>query len=144
MISIIEIEQIMLSSDNFYLPGFVLNFIDSIWIQNMKIRNIKNSIFFGKHLFLISYQGLQAVVACLCFAFSIGTILSQQFNNHRGREYNKFTYTIFLFNACLNWEKKKYRTMLKAWTHESYLFTLVNVSFSMSGSDITSDKNFKK
>lgn len=106
MISIIEIEQIMLSSDNFYLPGFVLNFIDSIWIQNMKIRNIKNSIFLGKHLFLISYQGLQAVVACLCFAFSIGTILSQQFNNHRGREYNKFTYTIFLFNACLNWEKK--------------------------------------
>lgn len=29
-------------------------------------------------------MGLQAVVACLCFAFSIETILSQQFNNHRG------------------------------------------------------------
>lgn len=107
MILIIEIEQIMLSSDNFYLPGLFLNFIDSIWIQNMIIRNIKNSFFFfGKHLFLIWYQGLQAVVACLCFAFSIETILSQQFNNHRGREYNKFTYTIFLFNTCLNWEKK--------------------------------------
>lgn len=142
MILIIEIEQIMLSFDNFYLPGFVQNFIDSIWIQNMKIRNIKNSIFFGKHLFLISYQGLQAVVACLCFAFSIETILSQQFNNHRGREYNKFTYTIFLFNTCLNWEKNKYRTILKAWTHVPYLSTIVNVLFSMSGSDITSDNNF--